>query len=106
MVGFSTFAASKRQSTLNVFIVKKKPEKQANKDGYTSNNTVARESNKTYYRVTKEISGTSGPELDKKVSPANSHLTPLSNIPSIFSNLVNCIPKIVNVSIRLVNSNV
>ncbi|EJD08575.1 uncharacterized protein FOMMEDRAFT_102039 [Fomitiporia mediterranea MF3/22] len=98
MTRFSTSTALKGQSTLNAFITKKKPEKRANEDGYTSDDTAAGEGDEAYDEVTREKSGTSDTVPDKKASPANSHLPPLSDVPSIFNDLVSRIPEIAKVA--------
>lgn len=111
-VKVSAAATRKGQSNLNAFIVKKKPEKKVEKETRDSDEA----SNEDVEADASDADFTEEPEndadvdeaeaeepavVDKKASPANSNLPPISSIPAIFTDLVSRIPDITKVAERI-----
>ncbi|KAL5513360.1 hypothetical protein ACEPAH_3759 [Sanghuangporus vaninii] len=102
---------SKGQSTLNSFIVKKKPQKKDlpvetresddAADGKDTDNDVEYHDDSNDDVEMDQAGSSKPPTVDKRASPANSHLPPISSIPDIFTDLVSRIPDIKKVAERI-----
>lgn len=104
-------APAKGQPTLNSFFVKEKSQKKDTLAG-TCNSGEAQDEIKAGDDVddvdnNDEDLNTEGDDaaksatVDKKASPADSHLPPISSIPAIFTDLVSRIPDITKVAERI-----
>ena len=101
----------KGQSTLNAFIIKKKSQKRDASDDARDSDEAADE--KAFVDDADDVddadedvdideSGPSKPTaVDKRASPADSNLPPISSIPAIFTDLVSRIPDITKVAERI-----
>ncbi|THH03097.1 hypothetical protein EW145_g6533 [Phellinidium pouzarii] len=96
----SAAAKGRGQSTLNAFIVKKKKEKLESEDEADADDVddVDDETEEDDVDMTENIPAA---VIDKKASPQNSNLPPISSIPAIFTDLVSRIPDISKVAERI-----
>lgn len=93
-------AKAKSQTTLNTFVkVKKTAKKAAESEEDMEIADAAVEDEEDDAEEVADSKGT--PVIDKKASPANSSLPPISSIPAIFNDLVSNIPDIKKVAERV-----
>ena len=104
-------ASAKGQSTLNNFIVKKKPEKSRAEDDIHEDDNAADDNGVGNDAESEDDAdgdidmdvdeGSTSAAVDKRASPAESNLPPISSIPGIFTDIVSRVPEITKVAERI-----